>query len=120
MVVRPSRIGGRVDETETSFLNGRQVGHSKHWLFPRAYSVPQGVIKPGQNVIAVRVWDEGIHGGMAGNPQYLYLKVQGEDPGFYHEDYVSDQPSPGTDKSQWKQFNEQWKVADNPYRYYRW
>jgi beta-galactosidase len=111
---------GRVDETETSFVNGQQVGHSRHWVYPRAHNLPAGLLNAGANTIAVRVWDEGIHGGMSANPQYLYLKVKGEDPGFYHDDYVGDEPSPDGDESQWKRFNEQWKVADDPYRYYRW
>jgi len=111
---------GRVDETETSFVNGQQVGHTKHWLAPRAHSVATGVIKPGENVIAVRVWDEGIHGGMAGEPRDLYLKVKGEDPGFYHPDYVSDRPVPDAPAPQYESYMQQWKVADNPYRYYRW
>ncbi len=111
---------GRVDETETSFVNGQQVGHSKHWVFPRAHTVPGELMTSGENHIAVRVWDEGIHGGMSANPEYLYLKVKGDDPGLYHEDYIPDLPSPDANEAQRKHFNEMWKVADDPYRYYRW
>ena len=78
------------------------------------------MLKAGENLVAVRVWDEGIHGGMTGNPQFLYLTVKGEDPGFYHPDYISDLPTPDADENQMKQYKNQWGLADNPYRYYRW
>jgi beta-galactosidase len=111
---------GRVDENEITFVNGRKVGSSRHWLFPRGHRIPEGLLTEGENTIAIRVWDEGIHGGLAADPSDLYVRAVGEDPGFYHSDYLSDDVPSGTRESDWQQRHEQRKIADNPYRYYRW
>lgn len=111
---------GRVDENEESFVNGTPVGASRHWLLPRGHAVPAGIVKAGRNVLAVRVWDEGIHGGMCGSPEQLYIAVAGEDPGFYHPDHLDDDVSRDPDEKGWAARAEQWKVADNPCRYCRW
>lgn len=111
---------GRVDEHETTFFNGTHIGSSKHWLFPRGHEVQAGLVRSGANVLAVRHWDEGIHGGMCGSPEHLGIGVLGTDPGFYHPDYVADGIVRGGDEAAWAAGRERWKVADNPYRYYRW
>jgi beta-galactosidase len=111
---------GRVDETEETFFNSVSVGKSRHWLFPRGHRIPGRLVKAGQNVIAVRTWDEGIHGGFNPDPQHLYLRALGEPTGFYHDDYISDDIDEGQDEKAWQERNERWKIADNPYRYYRW
>jgi len=111
---------GRVDETEETFINGESVGRSKHWVLARGHHIPGRLIKAGRNVIALRTWDEGIHGGMCGAADQLFLRVAKGDPGFYHADYVDDQVVPGESEAEWQKRQEQWKVADNPYRYYRW
>lgn len=110
---------GRVDETETTFFNGTEVGTSKQWVLPRAHTVPGELVKAGENVIAIRNWDEGIHGGIAGSPNQIYVRVKGEDPGFYHPDYLHMEVPEGGEK-EFQAAHEQYKVADNPYRYYRW
>jgi hypothetical protein len=111
---------GRVDEHEETFVNGESVGSSRSWVFPRGHKVPGRLIKPGKNVIVVRNWDEGIHGGMSGAPNHIFLKVDSPDPGFYHPDYLSDQIDQSLDEAGWKARQERWTIADNPYRYYRW
>jgi beta-galactosidase len=111
---------GRVDEAETTFVNGVEVGSSRHWLNDQAYTVPEGVLRAGENTIGVRVWDRGIHGGMVGDPTVLYMSLQSDDAGFYHWDYISDLPTPDADDAQDAADRERWKIADNPYRYYRW
>lgn len=111
---------GRVDENEITCFNGTTVGSSRSWIFPRGHRIPGALVQPGRNVLSVRVWDEGIHGGMCGSPWQVYLRVAGTDPGLYHPDYRDDDVSPSEQEADWKARSEQWKVADQPYRYYRW
>jgi hypothetical protein len=64
------------------------------------------VIKPGRNVIAVRVWDGGGNGGFYGDPADLALRSTGRiagEPTMYHPDYRVD-----------------WALGDEPARYYNW
>jgi hypothetical protein len=111
---------GRVDETEETFFNGQFVGKSKSWNQSRGHRIPGNLVKAGKNVLAVRTWDEGIHGGMMGDPHYFSLRVADNDPDFYHDDYISDEIDEGEDEKVWAARGERWKIADNPYRYYRW
>jgi hypothetical protein len=57
---------------------------------------------------------------MCGAADQLFLRVVAPDPGFYHPDYIDDQIVPGETEKDWQERQERWKVADNPYRYYRW
>ncbi len=112
---------GRVDERETTFINGQEVGSSDDWVAPRGHKIPANLLKAGENIIALRVSDANKHGGVCGSPSQIFIRVMGEDPGFYHSDYISDDvPMVGEDKSAWKKQKELWSIADNPYRYYRW
>jgi sialate O-acetylesterase len=66
---------GSVDDKDSTFVNGQLVGSSKG-LLPRAYAIPDGLLKPGRNSIAVRVVDEAGAGGLAGKPEDV--KLSGE------------------------------------------
>jgi sialate O-acetylesterase len=57
---------GPADDMDVTFVNGRQVGALAGWDTPRDYPVPAGTLKPGRNVIAVRVVDTGGGGGLWG------------------------------------------------------
>lgn len=63
---------GSVDDDDSTFVNGQLVGSTKG-LRPRAYALPDGLLKPGRNVIAVRVTDNGGQGGLVGQPEQLRL-----------------------------------------------
>jgi hypothetical protein len=112
---------GRVDEDETTFFNGEKIGQTHSWLFPRGHVIPGNLVKPGKNVIAVRVWDEGVHGGMTGSPDHLSLRSRSTPARFYHDDYISDAvDTAGQTEADWRAWAERWKIADDPYRYFRW
>lgn len=57
---------GPVDDMDTTFVNGREVGATQSWNGPRNYKIAPGVLKAGRNVIAVRAIDSGGGGGTWG------------------------------------------------------
>jgi sialate O-acetylesterase len=64
---------GAIDDADTTWVNGTQVGATNGWRVPRIYHVPAGILRPGRNVIAVRVLDTGGNGGIWGDGQPLQL-----------------------------------------------
>ncbi len=96
---------GTVDDNETTYVNGKKVGATDGWNVPRTYTVPASLLKEGENLIQVRIWDSFGGGGTAGTPSQFSIGVP-EKPtgkGLYHPDYRDD-----------------FKMGDDPYRYYRW
>ncbi|WP_198674165.1 PVC-type heme-binding CxxCH protein [Chitinophaga alhagiae] len=66
---------GPVDDSDETFVNGVSIGKTERkWNVPRRYKIPAGLLKPGSNVIAVRVEDTGNGGGIYGKPEDLYLQ----------------------------------------------
>ena len=63
---------GSVDDSDSTFVNGQLVG-SKSGYGVREYALPDGLLKPGQNVIAIRVTDQNGSGGLMGRPDQLHL-----------------------------------------------
>ena len=64
---------GSVEKMDTAYLNGQWVGASSWVENPRAYAVKAGVLKPGRNVIAVRVFKLKPQGGFLSKPDALHL-----------------------------------------------
>jgi sialate O-acetylesterase len=57
---------GPADDLDTTFINGVEIGMLSGWNTPREYDLPAGVLREGENVIAVRVIDTGGGGGLWG------------------------------------------------------
>jgi sialate O-acetylesterase len=57
---------GPVDDIDSTWINGVLVGASQGWDTPRSYAVPPGVLKAGENVVAIRIVDTGGGGGAWG------------------------------------------------------
>lgn len=74
---------GRIDDVDEVFINGVKIGqtgsffpdYQSAWDVERKYYLPEGLLKPTDNVIAVRVYDEGNPGGI----------VSGKDIGFFYD-----------------------------------
>jgi sialate O-acetylesterase len=64
---------GAVDDNDTTWVNGAQVGATMGWNLPRVYRVPGNLLKRGANVIAVRVLDTGGNGGLWGGGDAMRL-----------------------------------------------
>ena len=72
---------GQIDDMDVSWVNGTRVGGYEspgHHYTVRKYPVDAGLLKPGKNVIAVRVMDHGSPGGIAGKPEQLALQMGSE------------------------------------------
>lgn len=79
---------GKIDDVDEAFLNGEKIGHtgsmnsrperlrtSNDYRQLRAYTIPGGLLKPGEkNVIAVRVFDAWLHGGIYDAPVGLITR----------------------------------------------
>lgn len=70
---------GAIDDLDSTWVNGRLVGRTTGWNTPRLYRLPAGTLKPGRNVVAVRVLDTGGGGGLWGDGHEMRL-VQSDDP----------------------------------------
>ena len=66
---------GAVDDNDTTWVNGVEVGATIGYNLPRVYRVPAGVLKRSANVIAVRVLDTGGYGGLYGGDDPMRLVV---------------------------------------------
>ncbi|MEK8052934.1 sialate O-acetylesterase [Ideonella sp. DXS22W] len=64
---------GAVDDCDDTYVNGQRVGGQCGWDLPRRYTLPPGLLKPGRNVLAVRVTDTGGGGGLHGDAALLRL-----------------------------------------------
>jgi len=75
---------GPLDDFDTTYFNGVQIGQTGQetpgwWSFPRVYKVPAKLLRPGDNVIATRVFDQWGAGGFTGRPEQLHLTGKGVD-----------------------------------------
>lgn len=62
---------GRIDDIDTTWLNGTRIGSKDNWLAPRQYRVPANAVRPGTNLLAIRVLDTGGDGGLVGSKEHL-------------------------------------------------
>jgi putative membrane-bound dehydrogenase-like protein len=70
---------GAINESDVTYINGIRVGAlERNPREKRLYLLGAGILKPGKNVIAVRVEDMGGNGGMNGAPEDMFLQVSGK------------------------------------------
>jgi len=62
-----------IDDADSTFVNGQFVGSTDSNGVPRNYQLPNGLLKPGRNLIAVRIKDNRGGGGFMGNPDQMKL-----------------------------------------------
>lgn len=70
---------GPIDDFDVTYFNGSKVGQTgleipNFWFEERIYKIPGKLVKAGENVIAVRVFDNYASGGFFGAPEQLFLK----------------------------------------------
>ena len=64
---------GPIDDNDRTYLNGTEVGATNLYSESREYKVPTGLLRAGENTLAVRVEDTGGGGGFYGQPDSMYL-----------------------------------------------
>jgi sialate O-acetylesterase len=69
---------GPIDDTDNTYVNGKQVGSEVEWNKDRVYAISNGLLKAGKNTLVVKVTDTGGGGGLNGKPDQLYLEVDGK------------------------------------------
>lgn len=68
---------GRIIDADQTYVNGRLVGSITYQYPPRRYTVPAGLLKPGKNIIVIRVVNASGKGGFV--PDKPYYLTMGKD-----------------------------------------
>lgn len=63
-------ILGTITDSDTAYINGVKVGETGYMYPPRYYSIPDGVLKRGENILAVRMEIKGGWGGFTKGKRY--------------------------------------------------
>ena len=66
---------GSIERMDTAYINGTQVGASAWVENPRVYFIPDGILKPSKNVVAIRVLKIKPQGGFLAKPEELRLEL---------------------------------------------
>ena len=54
---------GRIDDRDTTWVNGELLGSTDRWDLERVYDIPGGLLRDGDNTLTIRVLDTGGEGG---------------------------------------------------------
>lgn len=68
---------GGIDDGDTTWVNGVDVGHSATFDVQRRYAVPASALRAGRNVVAVRVTDGHLGGGITGPADAIAIEPVG-------------------------------------------
>lgn len=64
---------GAIDDHDTTFFNGTEVGSTRGWDTPRLYFVPEATVRAGRNVVAIQISDGAGPGGLHGEPVAFFI-----------------------------------------------
>jgi sialate O-acetylesterase len=62
---------GRIVDADFVYINGKQMGNITYQYPPRRYEIPAGILKPGKNVIVIRVQNNSGKGGFVPDKPYF-------------------------------------------------
>ncbi len=68
---------GRIVDADFLYINGKQVGNTTYQYPQRRYSLPAGTLKPGKNLLVIRVLNQGGKGGFVPDKPY-YIEANGQ------------------------------------------
>lgn len=68
---------GRIVDADSAFVNGTYVGNTTYQYPPRRYTIPAGVLRPGKNIILVKVISFAGKGGFVPDKNYT-LRANGQ------------------------------------------
>ena len=66
---------GIIEKMDTVYINGQEIGGSSWVENPRQYFIRPGVLKPGKNVITIRVLKTRPNGGFMSKPADLQITI---------------------------------------------
>lgn len=66
---------GAIDDNDITWINGAKIGATDQYNTIRLYKIPANTLKPGKNIIAIRVVDTGGGGGLYGGDEDKYLQI---------------------------------------------
>ena len=64
---------GRLVDADETYINGKQVGRTTYQYPPRRYEIPAGLLRPGKNLIVVRLSNFSGKGGFVPDKPYYLL-----------------------------------------------
>lgn len=64
---------GRMVDADQTYVNGKQVGNITYKYPPRRYEIPAGILKPGKNIIVIRLTNTTDKGGFVPDKSYDLL-----------------------------------------------
>jgi sialate O-acetylesterase len=74
----PGKIAlGRIVDADFLYVNGKLVGNTTYQYPQRRYQIPEGLLKPGKNILVVRVLNTSGKGGFVPDKPY-YLTANGD------------------------------------------
>jgi sialate O-acetylesterase len=68
---------GPIADVDTTWINGQIVGRCDSYEVSRSYTAPTAAVRPGRNVIAVRVMNQG-GGGFSAKPEAFLIRPKDE------------------------------------------
>ena len=75
---KPARLLlGTLFDQDVTYLNGKEIGHTYYQYPPRRYDIPEGLLREGDNVIAIRFINK--YGAAHFIPEKPYLIAFGDD-----------------------------------------
>ncbi len=78
MTGKPAKLFmGRIVDADETYVNGELVGNITYQYPPRRYNVPAGLLRPGKNIVVVRITNNMGKGGFVPDKNY-YLTASGE------------------------------------------
>ena len=71
MTGKPAKLFlGRIVDADSTFVNGQFVGNITYQYPPRRYNLPTGLLKPGKNIIVVKIVNSAGKGGFVPDKNY--------------------------------------------------
>jgi len=65
---------GAIDDMDTTYFNGLAIGYTDNFMAGRSYKIPANIVKKGESVITVRVYDSGGKGGFYGDAKNVNIQ----------------------------------------------
>jgi len=65
----------KIDDEDISYVNGVEVGRNNNWDVKRKYTIAEGILNEGNNVISIRVVDNNGGGGIYGESDDFKITI---------------------------------------------